>query len=132
MVSEVFEKLVNNRIVDHLEICELFSNLHYNFRSSQSSADLQTVVSDRIARAFNRSGTTQTVVVTYPRLLMGFGMLVFFTNLRFMELQARYLVLFLLFLVVDGFGWFWMEGLHKNFHLMLDFPKAPFLVLLFS
>ena len=62
MVSEVFEKLVNNRIVDHLEICELFSNLHYNFRSSQSSADLQTVVSDRIARAFNRAGTTQTVV----------------------------------------------------------------------
>ena len=62
MVSEVFENLVNNRIVDHLEICELFSNLHYNFRSSRSSADLQTVVSDRIDRAFNRSGTTQTVV----------------------------------------------------------------------
>ena len=28
------------------------------FRSSQSTADLLTVVSDRIARAFNRSGAT--------------------------------------------------------------------------
>ena len=26
VVSKVFEKLVSNRIVDHLEICGLFSN----------------------------------------------------------------------------------------------------------
>ena len=48
VVSKVFEKLVNNKIVDHLEKC--------GCRSSRSTADLQTVVSDRIARAFNRSG----------------------------------------------------------------------------
>ena len=46
MVSKVFEKLVNNRIVDHLEKCGLFSNFQYGFRSSQSTADLLTVVSD--------------------------------------------------------------------------------------
>ena len=33
----------------------------YGFRSSQSTADLLTVVSDRIARTFNRSGATQAV-----------------------------------------------------------------------
>ena len=55
-VSKVFEKLVNNRIVDHIEKCGLFSDFQYGFRSSQSTADLLTVVSDRIARAFNRSG----------------------------------------------------------------------------
>ena len=27
---------------------------------------------------------------------------------------------------------FWMESLHKNFQLMLEFLKAPFLVLHFS
>ena len=54
-VSKVFEKLVNNRIVDHLEKCGLFSDFQYGFWSSQSTADLLTVVSDRIARAFNRS-----------------------------------------------------------------------------
>ena len=34
VVSKVFEKLVNNRIVDHLEKCCLFSDFHYGFRSS--------------------------------------------------------------------------------------------------
>ena len=58
VVSKVFEKLVNNRIVDHLEKCGLFSDFQYGFRSSRSIADLLTVVSDRIVRAFNRSGAT--------------------------------------------------------------------------
>ena len=58
VVSKVFEKLVNNRIVDHLEKCGLFSDFQYGFRSSRSTTDLLTVVSDRIARAFSRSGAT--------------------------------------------------------------------------
>ena len=68
----------------------------------------------------------------YPRLLTGFGMLVFFTNLSLMEFLVRYSALFLLFSVMDGFEWFWMESLHKNIQLMLDFLKGPFLVLHFS
>ena len=58
LVSKVFEKLLNNRIVDHLEKCGLFSDFQYGFRSSRSTADLLPVVSDIIAWAFNRSGTT--------------------------------------------------------------------------
>ena len=61
MVGKVFQKLVNNRIVDHLEKCGLFSDIQYGF--FQSTAVLLTVVSDRIARAFNRSGATQAVVL---------------------------------------------------------------------
>ena len=61
VVSKVFEKLVNNRIVNHLETCGLFSDFQDGFRSSQSTADLLTFVSDRIARAFNRSGATGAV-----------------------------------------------------------------------
>ena len=68
----------------------------------------------------------------YPRLLTGFGMLVFFTNLSLMEFQVRYSALFLLFSVIDDFEWFWMESLHKNIQLMREFLKAPFLVLHFS
>ena len=63
VVSKVFEKLVNNRIVDHLEKCGLFSDFQYSFRSSQSTTDLLTVVSDRIAGAFNRSGVTRAVAL---------------------------------------------------------------------
>ena len=63
VVIKVFEKLVNNRIVDHLEKCGLFSDFQYGFRSSRSTADLLTVVSDRIARAFNRSVATRAVAL---------------------------------------------------------------------
>ena len=63
VVMKAFEKLVNNMIVDHLEKCGLFSNFQYGFRSSRSTADLLTVVPDRIAMAFNRSGTTQSVAL---------------------------------------------------------------------
>ena len=64
MVSKVFEKLVNNRIVDHLEKCGFFYDFQYSFRSTQSTADLLTVVSDRITRAFNnRSESTRAVAL---------------------------------------------------------------------
>ena len=61
VVNKVCKKLINYRIVDHLEKCGLFSDFQYGFRSSRSTEDLLTVVSDRIARAFNRSGTTRAV-----------------------------------------------------------------------
>ena len=63
VVSKDFEKLVNNRIVDHLEKCGLFSDFQYGFRSSRSTADLLTAVSDRIARAFKTSGATRAVAL---------------------------------------------------------------------
>ena len=63
VVSKVFEKLVNNRIVGHLEKCGLFSDFQYGFRSSRLTADLLTVVSDGITRAFNRSGVTRATAL---------------------------------------------------------------------
>ena len=69
--------------------------------------------------------------MTYLRLLTGFDMLVFFAN-RLMDFRVRYLALFFLFSVIDGFEWFLMESLHKNIQLMLEFVKAPFLLLHFS
>ena len=49
-----------------------------SFRS-WSTTDLLTVVSDRIARTFNRSGTTGAVVLDISK---AFGSLLFFTNLN--------------------------------------------------
>ena len=63
VVSKVFEKLVNNGIVDHLGKCGFFSDFQNGFRSSRSTADLLTVVSDRIARDFNRSGATRAMAL---------------------------------------------------------------------
>ena len=58
VVTKVFGKLVNDRIGDHLEKCSLFSDSQYGFRPSRSTAYLLAVSSDRIARAFNRFGTS--------------------------------------------------------------------------
>ena len=49
-----------------------------------------------------------------------------------MEFQVKYLVVFLLFSVIECFKWFWMESLHKNIQLLLEFLKGGFLVLHFS
>ena len=70
----------NNKIFYHVEKCGLFSDFHYGFRSSESTSDLLTVASDRIARAFS--------------------LLVSFKNLSLMEFQVRYLALFLPFSII--------------------------------
>ena len=48
----------------------------------------------------------------------------FFTNSRFMEFQVRYLALFHL-------EWFWIGSLQKDIQSVLEFLKAPLLVLHF-
>ena len=107
VVSKVFEKLVNNGIVDHLRKCGLFSDFQNGFRSSRSTADLLTVVSDRIVRTFNRSGATRAMALDISKVYAGFDMVVYFTNSGLGEFQVRYLALFLLFSVVDVCEWLW-------------------------
>ena len=97
VVSKVFEKLVNNKLLDHLEKYGLLFYFQYGFRSSRSTADLLTIASDRIARVLNRSGATQAVALDISKTFEGSGMLVFFTNKNLIELQFRYLALFCLF-----------------------------------
>ena len=44
VISKVFGKHVNNRLVDHLEKCSLFYDFQHGFRSSRSTADLLTIL----------------------------------------------------------------------------------------
>ena len=83
LINKVFEKLVNNRIVHHLEKCGHFSDFQYGFRSSRSTADFLTLY-----------------LIVLLELSTGFGMLVF---LSLMEFQVRYFALFRLFSVINGF-----------------------------
>ena len=133
VVTKVFEKLVNNRIVDHLEKHGLFF-----FISSIVLGLLdQLLIFSQFYLTELLGFLTGLALLElwhfiYPKLWTGFGMLVFFTNLSLIKFQVRHLALFLLFSVIDDFKWFWMESLHKNIQLMLEFLKAPFLVLHFS
>ena len=91
VVSKIYENLrINlriNKLADYLEKYDLFGDFQYGFSSFRSTAYLQTIVSTRIARAFDMSGATQTVALTYPRLSTGFDMLVLFKNSNLMEIR---------------------------------------------
>ena len=127
VLSKVFKELVNNRIVDHLEKCGQFSYFQYGFRSSLSTADLQAVVSDRISRAFNRSGGTRAVALdiskAFDRVLHA-GLL---HKLKSYGISGQIFGLISSFLsnrrlrvVLDG-------NLHKKIQLMLEFPQGSIL-----
>ena len=131
LVSKVFEKLVNNRIVDHLEKCGLFSDFQYGFRSSRSTADLLTVVSDRIARAFNRSGATRAVAPDISKAFDRVWHVGLLHKLRSYGMSGQIFGLVSSFLS-NSFKWFWIGSLLKNIQLIPELLKAPFMVLHFS
>ena len=132
VVSNVFEKLVNNRIVDHLKKLVFFLISSMILGLLDQVLIFSQLYLIELLGLLTGLGLLDLWHLIYPRLLTGFGMLVFFTNLSLMEFQVRYSALFLLFSVIDDFEWFWMESVHKNIQLMREFLKAPFLVLHFS
>ena len=126
-VSKVFEKLLNNMLLDHLQKCGLQSDFKYAFRTSQSIMNLLTVISNSITRVVSRSEATRALeafdrvwhagflhqLQTYGISDQVFGLISsFFSNRQ-------------LPVVLD-----WKSS--QNIQLMLVFLKAPFLVLRFS
>ena len=87
--------------------------------------------SHRIARAFNRSGATQAVALHASKAFDRVWDVGLLHNRESYEVSDQIFGLILIFSIIDGFEWFWMESLHKNIQFMLDFFKAPLLVLHF-
>ena len=92
--------------------------------STQSTADIPTVF-DRIARAFNRSGPNRAVALDMSKFFDKVTHAVFFKNLSLMEVLVSYLELFYIFVIMNGFEWFWIRSLQKNIQLILEFFKTP-------
>ena len=100
------------------------------FRSSRSTADLLTVASDRIVRAFNRSGATGALALDISKTLDMVWHAGFLHKLKVLWNFTSDIWPF--FSLIDSFKCFWMGSLHKNILLILDFLKDSFLVLHFS
>ena len=132
VVSKVFEKLVNNRMVDHQEKCGLFSDFQYGFRSSRSTADLLTVVSDTIAKAFDRSGATRAVALDISKTFDRFWHAGFLHKLKSYGISGQIFGLISYFLsnrrlqvVLDGKS-------SQEYPVNAGVPQGLFLVLHFS
>ena len=109
VVNKVFERLVNNKIVDHLEKCGLFTDFQYGFRSSRLTENLLTGVSEGIAR----TGATQTVAFDMTKVFNGVWHACLLHKLRsygisgqIFGLISSFLINRRLQLIVDGkFSW---------------------------
>ena len=111
--------------------CGLFSDLQCGFRSSRSTADLLTVVSDRIARAFNRSGATGAVALDISKAFDRVWHAGLLHKRKSYAISGQIFGRISFFSVIDGFKWFWMGSLQKNIQLIMEFLKAPTLFLLY-
>ena len=98
-----------------------FSDFQYGFRSSQSTANLLTVMSDIIFRAFDRTGATQAVALDISKVFDSVWHAGLLHKVKSYEISVSYLALFLLLSVIGSFWWFWMGNLHRNIQLMLEF-----------
>ena len=67
----------------------MFSDFQYGFRSSWSTADLFRIVTDRIARAFNRSGATRTVALDLSKAFDRVWHTVLLHKLKSYEISGR-------------------------------------------
>ena len=82
VVSKVFEKLVNNRIVDHLEKHGLFliSSMVFGLLDQMQIFSQLNLI--ELQGLLTGLGLLKLWHLICPRVLTGFGILVFFTNLR--------------------------------------------------
>ena len=112
---------------------DIFSFFQYGFRSSWSTADFLTVRFDSIARAFKRSLANRATVLDVAKVFDRVWCAGLLDKRKYYgTFQVRYLTLFHVFSVIDGFCWFWLRILLNNIQLMLVFLEAPSLVLHFA
>ena len=129
LLSKIFEKDVKDRLADQLEKCVPLSNFQYGFRSSRSTADLLTVVSDINASVFNRAGTTQSAARDISKAFNRMWHAGLLLKLKSYGISVWLFCLISFFSVIDVFLCFWNGSCHKNIKCMLDFSIALFLVL---
>ena len=63
VISKVFECLISSPLVRHLDLYSLFSDSQYGFRSGRSTADVLTVISERVYRALGIGGEARAITI---------------------------------------------------------------------
>ena len=61
--SKIFESFINDSLTKHLDITGLFSDLQYGLRAFRSTADIPTVLSERIYNLLDAGGETKAIAL---------------------------------------------------------------------
>ena len=80
VASNVFKKLVNNMIVDHLEKYDFYSDFQYGLGLLDQLQILSQLYLIELLGLLTGLELLELLPLIYPNLLTGFGMLVFLTN----------------------------------------------------
>ena len=96
VVSKLFERLIDKRLVQHLETTNLFSDCQYDFQSVCTSVYLLTVITERIYRPLVKCGGAQTVALDISKVFEKVWHAGLLHKLNFMELSGK-LMTFCLF-----------------------------------
>ena len=128
----IFENIVGSSTAKNYCPVSLFSDFQYGFRSFWSTADLLTIVSGRIAWAFNRSGANQAVALDISKAFDRVWYVGLLRRLKCFGISGQVFGLISSFLsnwrlrvVLDGKS-------SQEYPVNAEFPKVPFLVLHFS
>ena len=89
-VAKVFEKCVNQHIVEYLEINKIISDRQYGFRESRSTTDLLTYVTNKWNLAVEQHGEAFAIALDISKAFEK----VWYDNL-FGKISYRYLLLIL-------------------------------------
>ena len=128
-VGKVVEKIVNNRIVNHRRKMWPFFLISRMILGLLDKMQIfWQLCQIELLGLLTGLAMLELQHLICPRLLTGFGMLFKRKSCSF----RSYLGLYLLFSVIDSFGWLWMGSLHNNIQLILEFMKGLFFVLHFS
>ena len=63
IVSKIFESFINDSSIKHFDSTGLFSDLQYGFRTLRSTADILTVLSERIYNSMDAGGETRAIAL---------------------------------------------------------------------
>ena len=63
IISKISESFINDTLTKRLDIAGLFSDLQYGFRAFRSTADILTVLSERIHNSLDASGETRALAL---------------------------------------------------------------------
>ena len=61
IISKIFD--INDSLTKHLDITGLFSDLQYGFRAFRSTADILTVLNERIYNSLDARGQTRAIAL---------------------------------------------------------------------